>query len=122
MSWLNQPLKDKNRYWEPEWGLHFLYDSDDPRDKRKAIFGSPDKLLKKEFSKKKLMKKLFGVNRKLYVICNNGSTAVILSIANAAPPSSITLVSFGSYTGSFYYDFRYAFFENFFLLCRRFRL
>ena len=102
MAWLNPPLQDKHPFWEPEWGLHLLVDKDDPRDKKTLIFGTPDKFLEEELSSP-LREKLFGKNREVFAVCNNGSTAVTLALAEAAPPSSITLVGFGSYAGMFHF-------------------
>ena len=93
-----QQLHDKHAFWEPEWGLHFLTDRDDPRDKTTAIFGASDEVLEKELDKE-LLKNLFGANREVFSICNNGTTGVIVALAEAAPPSSVTLVGIGSYAG-----------------------
>ena len=100
MDWLSPPLHDKHAFWEPEWGLHFLTDRDDPRDKTTAIFGAPDDVLEKKLDQK-LLKNLFGDNREVFSIHNNGTTAVIVALAEAAPPSTVTLVSIGSYAGEF---------------------
>ena len=91
-SWLIPPLKDKDKHFEPEWGLHLLFDSDDPRDKNLSIFGATDNVIKEKLSPT-LLKELFGENRKIFVICTNGTTAVTIALSNSASPAHVRLVS-----------------------------
>lgn len=101
MAWLKTPLHDPHPYWEPEWGLHLLRDEDDPRDKSTPIFGADDKFLEQELPEK-LLTSCFGEHRKVFAICNNGTTAVVLAMANAASPYLIRLTGIGSYAGAFW--------------------
>ena len=100
MAWLKPPLDDEDKHWDIAWGLHFLLDVDDPRDKKQPIFGVPDEVLHQKLSKE-LMTTLFGENRELFAICSNGTTAVTMAISNSALPSHARLVSMGSYTGAY---------------------
>ena len=100
MSWLKPPLRNADRHFDKAWGLHFMLDSDDPRDKSKPIFGVPDEVLDQKLPRK-LMDKLFGPNRHLFAICNNGTTAVTIAISNSATPSHVQLAAMGSYTGAY---------------------
>ena len=86
MSWLKTPLRNKDKHWDPAWGLHLLLDIDDPRDKNKPIFGVSDEDLQSKLSRE-LLTTLFGKNRELFAICNNGTQAVTLTLANSASPS-----------------------------------
>ena len=74
-TWLRPPLKDRDKHWEPEWGLHLLLDSDDPRDKTQPIFGAPDEIIEQKLPPD-LLEDLFGKNREIFGICVNGTTAV----------------------------------------------
>ena len=107
MSWLKPPLKDSDPHWDPEWGLHFLLDKDDPRDKTKPIFGISDEDLKAKLPRK-LLSQLFGTTRELFAICNNGTTAVTLALSNSALPSRVRLVAMGSYTGAYTFSQKYS--------------
>ena len=99
-SWLIPPLKDNDKHFEPEWGLHLLLDSDDPRDKNLPIFGAPDNVIKEKLPST-LLKELFGENRKIFAICTNGTTAVTIALSNSASPAHVRLVAMGSYTGAY---------------------
>ena len=101
MAWLKTPLHDPHPFWEPEWGLHLLRDKDDHRDKSTPIFGASDEFIAEHLCDK-LLHACFGKNRKVFAICNNGTTAVTLALANAAPPGQIRLVGIGSYAGAFW--------------------
>ena len=87
-SWLIPPLKDNDKHFESEWGLHLLLDSDDPRDKNLFIFGAPDNVIKEKLPPT-LLKELFGENRKIFVICTNGTTAVTIVLSNSASPAHV---------------------------------
>ena len=87
-TWLIPPLTDKDKHFEPEWGLHLLLDSDDPRDKNLPIFGAPDKIIKAKLPTK-LLEELFGENREIFVICTNGTTAVTIALSNSASPAHV---------------------------------
>ena len=80
-TWLRPPVTDKDKHFDPEWGLHLLLDKDDPRDKKYAIFGAPDEVLDERLPPK-LMTTLFGKSRELFAICNNGTTAVTIALSN----------------------------------------
>ena len=56
---------DKDKHFEPEWGLHLLLDSDDPRDKQQPIFGTPDGVIRQKLPRE-LLKTLFGETRVLF--------------------------------------------------------
>ena len=101
MAWLKTPLHDPHPYWEPEWGLHLIRDENDLRDKSGPIFGATDEFIARHLNDK-LLTLCFGKNRKVFAICNNGTTAITLALANAAPPGLIRLVGIGSYAGAFY--------------------
>jgi len=101
MAWLRTPLHDPHPYWEPEWGLHLLRDEDDARDKNTPIFGSSDEFIQDHLTPK-LLESCFGKNRRVFAVCNNGTTAVTLAMANAADPSLIRLIGIGSYAGAFW--------------------
>ena len=88
VSWLIPPLKDKDKHFEPEWGLHLLLDSDDTRNKNLIIFGAPDNVIKQKLPPT-LLKELFGENRKIFVICINGTTAVTIALSNSASPAHV---------------------------------
>ena len=107
MAWLRQPLADPDRHWDPEWGLHLLHDTDDPRDKSTCIFGAPDEMIKTKLPPK-LMKTLFGENRELFAVCNNGTTAITLALSNSASPARVRLVAMGSYTGAYSFSENYS--------------
>ena len=100
VTWLKPPLKDRDRNWEPEWGLHLLLDCDDPRDKTQPIFGAPDKIIEQKLSPD-LLEDLFGKNREIFVICVNGTTAVTVALMNSASPANVRVVAMGSYTGAY---------------------
>ena len=106
-TWLKPPLTDKDKNYEVEWGLHLLLDVDDPRDKKQPIFGAPDEVLAAKLPPE-LMKKLFGENRELFVICSNGTTAVTVALSNSASPSHVRLVTMGSYTGAYSFTEKYS--------------
>ena len=91
-TWLNPPLKDTDKHFEPEWGLHLLLDVDDPRDKSQPIFGAPDEVIKQKLSRK-LLTNLFDETRDLFAICTNGTTAVTIALSNSASPSHVRLVA-----------------------------
>ena len=99
-TWLKPPLKDRDRNWEPEWGLHLLLDCDDPRDKTQSIFGDADKIIEQKLSPD-LLEDLFGKNREIFVICVNGTTAVTVALMNSASPVNVRVVAMGSYTGAY---------------------
>ena len=48
-----------------------------------------------------LLEELFGENRKIFVICTNGTTAVTIALSNSASPAHVRLVAMGSYTGAY---------------------
>ena len=100
MAWLSPPVSNADKHWDGAWGLHFLLDSDDPRNKKEPVFGVPDEVLNQKLSKK-LMTTLFGETRELFAICSNGTTAVTMAISNSALPSHTRLVAMGSYTGAY---------------------
>ena len=100
MSWLKTPLMDPHPFWEPEWGLHLLRDQDDTRDKKTPIFGSSDELISAQLTPD-FLKICFGENREVFSVCNNGTTAMAMAMANAAPPSMVRLTGIGSYAGLF---------------------
>ncbi len=62
MAWLSPPVSNADKHWDGAWGLHFLLDSDDPRNKKEPVFGVPDEVLNQKLSKK-LMTTLFGCTR-----------------------------------------------------------
>ena len=99
-TWLIPPLKDKDKHFEPEWGLHLLLDADDPRDKTLPIFGAPDNVIEEKLSPA-LLEELFGENREIFVICTNGTTAITIALSNSASPAHVRLVAMGSYTGAY---------------------
>ena len=101
MAWLKTPLHDTHPYWEPEWGLHLLRDEDDPRDKTTPILGASDAFIREQLPDE-LLESYFGKNRKVFAVCNDGTTAVVLALANAAAPSLIRLIDIGSYVGVFW--------------------
>ena len=45
VTWLNPPLRNKDKHFESEWGLHLLLDYDDSRDKNLIIFDVSDKVV-----------------------------------------------------------------------------
>ena len=106
-KWLKPPLRDPDKNYEVEWGLHFLLDVDDPRDKKLPIFGAPDEVLAVKLPPE-LMKTLFGENRELFSICSNGTTAVTVALSNSASPSHVRLVAMGSYTGAYSFTEKYS--------------
>ena len=106
-KWLRPPLKDKDKHFDIEWGLHLLLDKDDPRDKSGPIFGAPDEVLKEKLSAE-VWNPLFGENRELFAICNNGTTAVTIALSNSASPSRVRLVALGSYTGAYTFTEKYS--------------
>ena len=99
-TWLRPPLKDRDKHWEPEWGLHLLLDSDDPRDKTQPIFGAPDEIIEQKLPPD-LLEDLFGKNREIFGICVNGTTAVTVALMNSASPAHVRVVAMGSYTGAY---------------------
>lgn len=99
-TWLIPPLKDKDKHFEPEWGLHLLLDADDPRDKTLPIFGAPDNVIEEKLSPA-LLEELFGENREIFAICTNGTTAITIALSNSASPAHVRLVAMGSYTGAY---------------------
>ena len=107
VTWLQSPCKDKDKHFDIEWGLHFLVDRDDPRDKTGPVFGATDEVLKEKLPPK-LMKTLFGEHRELFAICNNGTTAVTIALSNSASPSHVRLVTMGSYTGAYTFTEKYS--------------
>ena len=102
MAWLKKPLSDLHPFWEPEWGLHLLRDEHDTRNKKDDyIFGAPDEFIG-DHLEPQLLKACFGEHRKIFAVCNNGTTAITVAMANAAPPSMVRLVGIGSYAGAFW--------------------
>ena len=87
-KWLKPPCRSRDKHLELAWGLHFLLDKDDPRDKKEAIFGAPDEALDEKLPPQ-LMEQLFGENRQIFAICNNGTTAVTIALSNSAAPSHV---------------------------------
>ncbi len=100
MSWLRAPCTDKNNYFDTAWGLHLTVDAEDSRDKTQAIFGASDTEMQNHLPDS-LIKALFGENRKVVTICNNGTTAVQMALSFASSPATIRLIGIGSYAGAY---------------------
>ena len=108
MSWLKKPYTDKqHKMWDTIWGLHLLFDEDDPCDKNKSIFGVDDDTMKDHLLDD-LIKSLFGEYHHIVAVCNNGTTSVNMVISFAASPTLIRLVGIGYCVDTYSFSERYS--------------